>query len=248
MERKQQLERSLATTIENGNFVTESNPVKIFFRDWYLWLVQLVPSWRHALHLGNRREGMVQYKYAAGMPFLPQYGGGKSLPQVYCRKLGQSMGDVAFTDDVIWDVAKPALFRLVVLLRSLGDLPSALNATADLESIFAVCGLAVVITIILEDVTLSATDFKFEKPWSANIYRVATGDEFARSPLCKNRPAPYGYDPHRLGKEVCHKRFIFLRPDRIVFAACDRKDEVNDVAQHIASFMSDYGPDVATTA
>lgn len=101
MERKEQLERSLATTIENGSFVTESNPVKIFFRDWYLWLIHLVPSWRHALHLGNWRDGMVQYKHESGMPFLPHYGGGKCLPQVYCRNLNQAKGDILFTDDTI---------------------------------------------------------------------------------------------------------------------------------------------------
>jgi hypothetical protein len=41
MERKQQLEKSLAATVENGNFCNERNPIKIFFRNCYLWTCQL---------------------------------------------------------------------------------------------------------------------------------------------------------------------------------------------------------------
>lgn len=38
-ERKQQLERSLAATVENGGYVTEGNKLKTFVRDWKLWLL-----------------------------------------------------------------------------------------------------------------------------------------------------------------------------------------------------------------
>lgn len=135
-----------------------------------------------------------------------------------------------------------------MLLTSLEDFSSALNAVAELETIFADCGLPVGITVILEDVALSATDIKSEKPSSVNVYRVATADEFAQSPLCRNRPRPDGYDPYRLGKNVDHKRFIFLRPDRIIFAACDTKDEVNDATEHIAAFLKDCVPEMASSA
>lgn len=239
MERKQQLERSLASTIENGNFVTESNAVKIFFRDWYLWLVQLVPSWRHALHLGNRRDGMVQYKHALGMPFMPDQGGGKCFSQVYCRNLDRGKGEVCFTDDIIWSAEKPSLFKLVVLLKTLDDLRPALDTTADLETIIAGRDHPIDITVFLENTAPSNLDMKTEKFSDVTVHRVVTAEEFAQSPLCKNRPIPIGYDPYRLGKEVDHKRFLFLRPDRIIFAACDTKAEVNKAARQIAAFLAD---------
>lgn len=238
MERKQQLERSLATTIENGNFVTESDPIKIFFRDWYLWLVQLVPSWRHALHLGNRREGMVQYTYETGMPFMPQQGGGKCLPQVYCRNIDHEKGDIYFTDDVIWDAQKPALFKLVVLLKTLEDLHPALDATADVQSICTARGFSIDLTIILDNVAPPIQDIKTEKPSDVSIYRVVTADEFAESSLCQSRPRPVGYDPYRLGKEVNYKKFSLLRPDRIVFASCDTRDEIKEAARQVAAFLT----------
>ncbi|PVH71143.1 hypothetical protein DL98DRAFT_597227 [Cadophora sp. DSE1049] len=71
-ERKQQF--------ENGSFMTESNPVKMYFRDWYLWFLQLIPSQIHKLEMGARRYGMISYDYAPGMTFLPAYGGGLCFP------------------------------------------------------------------------------------------------------------------------------------------------------------------------
>lgn len=192
---------------------------------------------------------MVQYKHESGMPFLPHYGGGKCLPQVYCRDLNQVKGDILFTDDAIWDVSTPTLFRLVVLLPSSENLPSAMNATANLEAIFADHGLRVGITIIIEDVAVSAADIiKLERASSVNIYRVATADEFAQSPLCESRPRPEGYDPYRLGKDVDHKRFLFLRPDRFIFAACDTIDEVKDATGHVAAFLNDSAPGIVSSA
>ncbi len=41
MERKQHVERALAYTVENGDLLTELNPVKIFMRDWRCGLCNL---------------------------------------------------------------------------------------------------------------------------------------------------------------------------------------------------------------
>lgn len=119
MERKQQFEKSLATTIENGRFVTESNPVRIFLRNLYLRIVQLVPSWRHELHLGRRKESMVRYKHADGMPFMPEFNGGLFLPQVYCITVYRTDTEVRFTDDVIFSQQKKGVFQLLVYLKTL---------------------------------------------------------------------------------------------------------------------------------
>src|ERR1700753_3164164 len=56
-ERKQQLDRSLAATVENGEFVNERRALMIFFRETYLYLVRLIPSWRRQLEQGARRHG-----------------------------------------------------------------------------------------------------------------------------------------------------------------------------------------------
>lgn len=88
-ERKQQLELSLAATVANGQNVTEVNPLKIFVRNTYLWLIQLVPSWKRWLEQGARREGMLKYTFEPGMHFLPDLGGGKMMPQVYASPLSR---------------------------------------------------------------------------------------------------------------------------------------------------------------
>lgn len=98
-ERKQQLEKSLASTIENGKFVCEAHFGKILVRDWYLWLVQLVPSWKRHLQLGQRKDGLIRYVHSEGMPFLPELNGGLNLPQIFCKDMN---GKVFFTDDVIF--------------------------------------------------------------------------------------------------------------------------------------------------
>ena len=55
LERKQQLESSLAATVENGRYVTERNAFRILVRDTYLALLQLVPPWKRWLEQGQRR-------------------------------------------------------------------------------------------------------------------------------------------------------------------------------------------------
>ncbi|KAK5995929.1 3-(3-hydroxy-phenyl)propionate/3-hydroxycinnamic acid hydroxylase-like protein [Cladobotryum mycophilum] len=240
-ERKQQLDQSLASTIENGNFVCEGNPLKIFVRDWYLWAAQLIPSVRRSLHLGNRREGMVRYQYREGMPFIPELGGGVCLPQVYCRKLG-SDDEAFFTDDVIWPERKIGnLFRLVVLVQDLKDVEASLAALDDIETVSGGQIQRKEVIILLEDPSLTGTalDTSVGLEWREKMYRVATGEEFAESPLCEGRPAPIGYDALRLGKEVNQKRYIFLRPDRFVFAACDSRGEIDRVATRIKELLGE---------
>ena len=238
-ERKQQLEKSLATTIEDGNFVTASNALKIFIRDWNLWFQQLIPSWRHYLHLGNRREGMVQYEYRPGMPFLARLGGGRCFPQVYCKSLASSTSEeVCFTDDVIWGTESTALFRFVLLVRSLSELEGALKDIEQLRNLHD--GGAVDFgnfTTIVEDTEASLTCFPIKKASMQRLYRVATAAEFAKSYLCNRRPEPIGYKPYRLGTEVQQKRFLFLRPDRFIFAACNTVEEAGEAIRGMSLCM-----------
>lgn len=234
-ERKQQLDKSLASTIENGTYLTTAGPIKELVRDWYLWAAQLIPSWRRWLEQGNRREGMVKYHWEddKGMAFLPQYAGGGNFPQVYCMKL-DGKKKVQFTDDVIFAEHKKALFQIIVLLESAQDLQ---QAQAGLLGV----GKASHGVVQEEEATfiIHSTDPHLPaiNASGCDVYRLATGLEFSADvDLCVGRPEPRYYDPERMLKESQNKRFIILRPDRFVFAACHTADELQGAAKELCSF------------
>lgn len=259
-ERKQQLEKSLAATIENGRYVTEGNALKIFIRDWYLWTLQLVPSWKHWLEMGQRREGMVQYTYQKGMTvsFLPDMGGGKCFPQVYCSPLGpppssppphppkgkeqedKGRVEVHFTDDVIFAPSKKGLFQIVALLNSVDEVA---DAQAALHSV----------SPDPEFVLPSETTYLIHDPLATpspslhlplHTYRIATAEEFgADEALCGSRPKPLWYDMYRIRKEFGAggrgqgTKFVVLRPDRFVYAVCDGKDGLGEALGRLGGVL-----------
>lgn len=230
-ERKQQLEKSLASTIENGRFVTESNPFKILMRNVYLWFVHLIPSWRHELSLGRRKDGMVRYKYADGFPFLPEYNGGLCLPQVYCRPLGTPKGDVCFTDDVIFAPGKKGIFQLLVYVKNLGEVPLARDIVADIDDMSHGEIFAAEATFLVEYMAINETDEL------QNIFCLASAEEFAQSRLCSQRPKPEFYDHLYLGKELGGMRFTVVRPDRFIFGSCDTRQDLRKVAEAASSCL-----------
>jgi hypothetical protein len=230
-ERKQQLEKSLASTIENGEFVNESNPLKIMLRGIYLWLIQLIPSWRHELRLGRRKEGMVRYNYSEGMPFLPEFKGGLCLPQVYCKSIGSDGNGISFTDDVIFSQEKKGLFQLLILAKSVKEAFSSLDDVANIGEISNG-------EIHLHETTLLVEDTACDTHENApHIFRVATGEEFAKSPLCEKRPSPEFYDPFIIGKHLEGMKFVLLRPDRFIFAACDSQGDLEIAVKTAVSYM-----------
>src|SRR6266498_4460646 len=244
-ERKQQLEKSLGATVENGKYVTEGNRFKIFIRDWYLWMLQLIPSWKHWLEMGQRREGMVRYQSepGAGMAFLPEYGGGGCFPQVYCTALTTVAGkskskedddlDIKFTDDVIFAPSKKALFQLVALLNSIDDIKATQSDLRDIDRLSNSEVLASETTFLIHDATANPTPQVPE-----NTYRIATGEEFAKDKkLCGNRPKPEYYDMLRMKQEAGGKKYVVLRPDRFVFALCDTKEEVEEAVGRIEEVL-----------
>ncbi|KAJ5651733.1 monooxygenase [Penicillium longicatenatum] len=232
LERKQQLDKSLATTVRNGDMVNGKGLFQIFIRDWGLWLFQLVPSWKHWLERGPRKDGPTRYTYSSGMPFMPELGGGDYFPQTYCIRL-QRDSAVQFTDDAIF-AGKKGIFQIVVLL----DDPLELNAAIrDLEVIKQCKGL-------LQD---EATFFVpraqctgvvargLEDQCQHLLFRTASGDEFGRSPLCISRPIPRGYDESLLFHSG--KRYVMLRFDRFVYAYCDTKTELEKAAAQISEMF-----------
>ncbi|CAH0051114.1 unnamed protein product [Clonostachys solani] len=229
-ERKQQLDRSLASTVENGSYVTEANWLKIFLRDWYLWLLQLVPSWKHQLEQGNRRDGMVRYSYQPNksMAFLAHLGGGINFPQVYCTRLSHNntAGPIQFTDDIIFEEKKKGLFQLVVLLKSADEVVDAQEILRSQDANSAGLLWMDEATFIINSTRAYSSQGLRDK---TVLHRLATGEEFAAdTSLCQGRPKPQYYDPYRMSREVSGKRFVILRPDRFVFAACSTKTELRE--------------------
>ncbi|OKL61492.1 hypothetical protein UA08_03338 [Talaromyces atroroseus] len=232
LERKQQLEASLESTIKNGEFVTEGNPIKIFIRNWSLWFMQLIPAWQHQLRRGHRKDKMVRYEYTAGMPFMPSLNGGLCVPQVYCKSRD---GKVAFTDDVIFR-NKRGLFQILIYLRQPGeaDLAAVDSDFSDIETMSQQHISGDDITCIVES---NIQDAIYDcSPYP--LYAIATAEEFVQSDLCQGRPEPRYYDPQRLGKELKGQRYTVLRPDRFVFASCSTKYELEQAVDALASYLT----------
>jgi hypothetical protein len=229
-ERKQQLERSLAATIQNGAYVTESGPWKAFWRDWYIWALQLVPSWKRDLEKGPRKDGMIRYQFQSGMPFLPQYAGGNCFPQVYSSGLdgAQNAGQVAFTDDLIHAPIKEGLFQVVILVDRVDEVGTAVRALTGLSRLSRGLVREDEATIFVHDFKAKLPiDWKFEVGQMVQLARIATAAEFAADErLCRNRPAPKYYDAYRMKREVHGKQFVIIRPDRFVYAACSNMEEL----------------------
>ncbi|RDW94158.1 putative monooxygenase [Aspergillus mulundensis] len=231
LERKQQLERSLAVTIRNGEFVTEGNPLKIFLRSCYLFIMNLVPSWRRELRLGHRK-GMIRYQFAAGMPFIPDLNGGLCLPQVYCKS---RTGEVFFTDDVIFHPSKRGLFQLLIYLENPSELESARESVSSIEG-FAKG------EIHLDEATyvINETEQSFDSSnlhGADSVYQLASAEEFAKSPLCEGRPEPQYYDMHYLGKTLGGSKFVIVRPDRFIYAACSNGEELKQAIIEAVNYL-----------
>ncbi|KAK9448270.1 FAD/NAD(P)-binding domain-containing protein [Limtongia smithiae] len=238
-ERKQQLDRSLRATVENGNFVVEANHLKIFARNFYLGLIQMVPSWKHWLEMGARRYGMTRYVFEPGMGFLPKYAGGVFLPQVYCFPLDNrdSIPAVTFTDDVIFESTKESWFQLIVLCKS-SDYENEWQDLQDVDAISNSNLRAEEATFIVHDCKAAAINSGASRAAGQRIMRIATAKEFAASPLCLGRPAPKYYNEHRIQQELPGKKYVIVRPDRLVFAACATKEELDNAAAELGKMLA----------
>ncbi|KAK0929687.1 hypothetical protein LTR29_016940 [Friedmanniomyces endolithicus] len=225
-ERKQQLEASLASTVKNGSMVNTKNPITILISDWSLWFLQMIPPVRRWIESGPRANGRTRYTYPAGLPFLPERGGGVLFSQTFCLPLVTDDSNcMAFTDDVIFTGKKQRLFQLVVLTS--GDLNELRRLKAELGSLRTVCA-----RLDTDEATFfiqrrfvpahrTADDARI-----SNTYRTATADEFERSPLCIGRPKVRDYKENDMWEGVKHKAVVILRPDRFVFAAVDTSEEL----------------------
>ena len=233
-ERKQQLEKSLAATIVNGNFCTESSVSKILVRNWYLWFLQLVPSWRHKLELGQRAEGMTRYTWETGYPFLPNYNGGMTLPQVFCLPYNSEPKQPLFTDDVIFGKSKTALFQLLVLLKDPTELR---DAKADLaylrrehEGELKVDEATYLVQETIVSSAKETLDLDLE-----GCFRIIKSEK-SNSGIWGDLPDPQGYDGLRLMSEA-QGTYVIVRPDRFVFAVCNSRLELMEASRALAEMF-----------
>ena len=231
-ERKQQLEASLASTVRNGNLVNTKSFVKIFIRDWALWLMQLIPPVKRWLELGPRQGGRMQYNYVDGMPFMPHLGGGALFSQSYCVALDRrrSGRTILFTDDVIFDPSKTAMFQLVVLLDGdLGQLESRKTILSDLERVCPRLHPSQASFFVKrQNIPTILQEGKHDA-----VYRTASAEEFDKSHLCTGRPKTRGYKEFDMWTGVNNKPYVIVRPDRFVFAACESRRELEMAASRL---------------
>jgi hypothetical protein len=217
--------------------------MKNFFRVWYLWLIQLLPSWRHQLELGPRAEGLTKYTWQPGFPFLAAHNGGRTLPQVFCLPFHSTLKKPLFTDDVIFSKNKTAMFQLVVLLEIPGEMEA---ARADLENVekgsvesqFLKLNEA---TYLIHHNTPSYDINAKPGPNSDHLevaaFRIINSQRSDPS-IWADLPDPQGYDGSRLMREM-QGRYVIVRPDRIVFAVCNSRWELLEASRALTAMFSD---------
>jgi hypothetical protein len=198
----------------------------IFIRNWGLWFLQLIPSWKHWLEQGPRGDGPTQYTHSPGMPFMPEFSGGLCFPQTYCISLQTNAG-VQFTDDVIF-AEKRTPFQIVVLLDHPNERDIAVQDLANIKP-SPLLSPSSEATIFVPRTSCTDQAGTCEYP----LFRSATGDEFARSALCKSRPQPRGYHEMLMWQSVGGRRYVVLRFDRFVFAACKDGVELAKAVSHL---------------
>lgn len=204
-----------------------------------------VPSWKHKLELGPRANGMARYNFSNGMAFLPDFAGGLCLPQVYCRPVFRpTKGEtpaLRFTDDVLLNSPRQnALLRLLVVVDNMKQAEEAWSELQGLEIESASRGEVSARTamFLIHDPFLEIHEPKTQSNIPLeNVYRVATGDEFAATDLCKNRPYPKGYDVYRIKKDVGGRKYLLIRPDRFLYAACDNTAQLRSACERIPATM-----------
>ncbi|KAH8585709.1 hypothetical protein B0O99DRAFT_657166 [Bisporella sp. PMI_857] len=225
VERKQQLEQSLASTVENGNFCNEPSIVKAYCRNWYLWAVQMVPAWKHNLELGGRRDGMTKYTWAPGLHFFASIRRRSVLPS-------------AFTDDTIFARHKSGIFQLVVILDSIDQLQTSraelqlvrnvdtITGLRTQEATFVVHGLSTMISTTHPALRGEKEREGVIRVLSAEEYTAAGSTGVAKAAKFPRHP-PHFYDPNRIRVDLgFDARYVIVRYDRFVFAACSNIDDL----------------------
>lgn len=205
---------------------------------------------KHTIERGRQTNGTMRYKWQHGMPFLSQYNGGIQFPQVFAAPLYEPASRIpAFTDDTIFASGKRQVFQLVVMLETANQIN---DVNLELDSVIspdpAVLDLAQKTYVVHSHTTnyrpngSSQTKLRIE---DIDAVRVLSGEEYAAAGLADiqnggtfPRPAPVFYNPDCIRTVLGEKaRFVIVRWDRIVFAACRNVQELQHAMDSIASCL-----------
>lgn len=189
---------------------------------------------------------MTKYDWAPGMPFLQQYAGGKSFPQVFSAPIdGPAPSIPTFTDDTIFAPEKKGLFQIVALLDRIDQLNAARTDIAQLKSSGSLSILdPSEATYIVHSVSSGAAPVSAlpdKEKMRDNIIRVLGAEEYIAAGRTDDaiskgfpRPPPVFYDPNRIRKDIGYdKVYVIVRWDRFVFAACRNYTELKDAVSRV---------------
>jgi hypothetical protein len=195
---------------------------------------------------------MTKYDYAQDMPFLPQYSGGASFPQVFAAPIdGPAPSLPMFTDDAIFSKKKKSIFQVVVLIDNPAQLPVLQREISEyLPSGFTVAGVIDLteVTYIVHNTSPKMTDSGLYKAPTiqSNVVRVVDAEEYvvagetdeARA-LGFPRPKPIYYSPLRIRKDLgTEAKYVIVRWDRMVFASCNDIHSFGDALGKVAKVLN----------
>ena len=95
-------------------------------------------------------------------------------------------------------------------------------------------------TVLIHDFKVIYADDLGEK--RRGVARIASADEFGGSEeLCRNRPAPLYYDAWRIRRDLrAVAKFVIVRRDRYVYAACLDGSELIEAVHSIPASLLIY--------
>ena len=225
-ERRSQIGQALNATMERGALFDEAHPLRILWRDWMLWILQHTPIIKDKMYESGKV--IPKYDYSAGMAFFPDSQGGMMFSQVYLRT---AEGTVLFSDDMIFSLEKRSLFQLVVLASSSSEIE---ELAEELRRVRVAEQMVKEALYAVQD--LNVAPAKLEKK-RLRAARIASVDEFNGSPLSERRKPVLGYDPQVWRSQHAGRRYIVVRPDRFVFAACKNALELANALMAVERIM-----------
>lgn len=175
---------------------------------------------------------MARYEYSPGLPFDPTRLGGICLPQVYCKNANE-LGEICFSDDVIFGRGKVGLFQMLVYLPRMSGFEEAWDTVSHIEEVSQGEVRLDEVTFIVEE----ADGAKAARSDIASVYYLASGDEFAQSDLCRGRPEPRYYDSLDLQRILKGNRFVLVRPDRFICGACNNRQDLDGIVAAAVGYL-----------
>lgn len=194
---------------------------------------------------------MTHYSHTLDAPFLTEYGGGITFPQVFAAPLDQPAPSIPmFTDDIVFSKKKRGIFQVVALvsapeqLRNIQEGVIAMGTEYDKDEIVFLAETTYIVHS-QADPTCKEPSLLDLLPQFENTLRVVSAEEYKAvggitSKLTTGfpRPEPLYYNPDRiysdLGNDVL---FAVVRWDRIVFARCRSMLELKGVLCMIESVL-----------